>query len=131
MSEVVVQISADEALDASRLTNALDAFAKWSAEAGLGSDSADGPDIMMMTEHSGGQVRRKLIFQTREHAAHHAADGAGADDTDAIEHAPVLRGVAWAGRIARRARAYHAKLGEVQPKASRANMGIGAHTRGL
>lgn len=53
MSEVVVQINADEAIDASRLTKALDAFAKWSAEAGLASDSADAPDIMMMTEHSG------------------------------------------------------------------------------
>jgi hypothetical protein len=69
MSEVVVQINAEEAVDASRLTKALDAFAKWSSEAGLASDSADGPDIMMMTEHSGGQMRRKLIFQTREHAA--------------------------------------------------------------
>ena len=69
MSEVVVQINADEAVDTSRLTKALDAFAKWSAEAGLTSDSADAPDIMMMTEHSGGQMRRKLIFQTREHAA--------------------------------------------------------------
>ena len=69
MSEVVVQINADEAFDASRLTKALDAFAKWSAEAGLSSESADAPDIMMMTEHSGGQMRRKLIFQTREHAA--------------------------------------------------------------
>jgi hypothetical protein len=69
MSEVVVQISADEAVDAARLTKALDAFAKWSADAGLALDSADAPDIMMMTEHSGGQMRRKLIFQTREHAA--------------------------------------------------------------
>ncbi len=69
MSEVVVQINADEAFDASRLTKALDAFAKWSAETGLAPDSADAPDIMMMTEHSGGQMRRKLIFQNREHAA--------------------------------------------------------------
>jgi hypothetical protein len=73
MSEVVVQINADEAVDASRLTKALDAFAKWSAEAGLASTAADAaadaPDIMMITEHSGGQMRRKLIFQTREHAA--------------------------------------------------------------
>lgn len=69
MSEVVVQINAEEAVDAFRLTKALDAFAKWSAEAGLASDSADAPDIMMMTEHSGGQMRRKLIFQNREHAA--------------------------------------------------------------
>lgn len=69
MSEVVVQISADEGRDTARLTNALDAFAKWSAESGLASDDHDAPDIMMMTEHSGGEVRRKLVFQNREHAA--------------------------------------------------------------
>ncbi len=69
MSEVVVQISADESLDAARLTTALDAFAKWSAETGLNPDSPDAPDIMMMTEFSGGAMRRKLVFQTRDHAA--------------------------------------------------------------
>ena len=69
MSEVVVQISADEANDPARLTNALDAFAKWSAETGLTSDSGDAPDIMMMTEYSGGEMRRKLVFQDRAHAA--------------------------------------------------------------
>lgn len=35
MSEVVVQISADESRDSARLTHALDAFAKWSADSGL------------------------------------------------------------------------------------------------
>ena len=69
MSEVVVQISADESQDASRLTKALDAFAKWSAEAGLTAESGDAPDIMMMTEYSGGAMRRKLVFQSRDHAA--------------------------------------------------------------
>jgi hypothetical protein len=69
MSEVVVQISADESRDAARLTNALDAFAKWSAESGLSDDAGDAPDIMMMTEYLGGEVRRKLVFQNRDHAA--------------------------------------------------------------
>jgi hypothetical protein len=27
------------------------------------------PDIMMMTEHTGGEMRRKLVFQDRDHAA--------------------------------------------------------------
>ena len=69
MSEVVVQISGDESQDSARLTNALDAFAKWSAEAGLTANSNDAPDIMMMTEYAGGQMRRKLVFQDRDHAA--------------------------------------------------------------
>lgn len=69
MSEVVVQISADESRDASRLTNALDAFAKWAVESGLSTESGDAPDIMMMTEHVGGEMRRKLVFQDRDHAA--------------------------------------------------------------
>jgi hypothetical protein len=69
MSEVVVQIGADEGRDSARLTHALDAFAKWSAEAGLSGDSSDAPDIMMMTEYSGGEMRRKLVFQNRDHAA--------------------------------------------------------------
>jgi hypothetical protein len=69
MSEVVVQISADESQDSARLSNAIDAFAKWSAEAGLAANSNDAPDIMMMTEYSGGQMRRKLVFQDRDHAA--------------------------------------------------------------
>lgn len=69
MSEVVLQIDAEESGDAARLTNALDAFAKWSSETGLSTDSGDAPDIMMMTEYSGGAMRRKLVFQDREHAA--------------------------------------------------------------
>jgi len=69
MSEVVVQLSADEGLDPSRLTMALDAFAKWSTEAGLTPESADVPGIMMLTEFSGGGMRRKLVFQDRDHAA--------------------------------------------------------------
>jgi hypothetical protein len=69
MSEVVLQISADEGHDAFRLTNALDAFAKWSAETGIANDSGDAPDIMMMTEYSQGAMRRKLVFQDRDHAA--------------------------------------------------------------
>jgi len=69
MSEVVVQIGADEGRDSSRLTNALDAFAKWAVETGLSTDDGDAPDIMMLTEFSGGEMRRKLVFQDREHAA--------------------------------------------------------------
>jgi hypothetical protein len=69
MSEVVVQISADEGRDSSRLTNAIDAFAKWAVESGLWAESGDAPDIMMMTEFSGGEMRRKLVFQDRDHAA--------------------------------------------------------------
>jgi len=69
MSEVVVQISAEEGRDSSRLTNALDAFAKWAVETGLSTDTGDAPDIMMMTEFDGGEMRRKLVFQDREHAA--------------------------------------------------------------
>jgi hypothetical protein len=69
MSEVVLQISADESRDSALLTKALDAFAKWSAEAGLSAETGDAPDIMMMTEYSQGQMRRKLVFQDRDHAA--------------------------------------------------------------
>ncbi len=69
MAEVVVQISAEESRDSSRLTYALDAFAKWSQETGLAAESGDAPDIMMMTEYAGGEMRRKLVFQDRDHAA--------------------------------------------------------------
>lgn len=69
MSEVVVQICGDESRDTSRLSEALDAFAKWSAESGLFIESGDAPDIMMMTEFTGGEMRRKLVFQDRDHAA--------------------------------------------------------------
>ena len=69
MSEVVVQINADESRDSARLTHALDAFAKWSADTGLSSPQGDAPDIMMLTEYAGGEMRRKLVFQNRDHAA--------------------------------------------------------------
>ena len=69
MSEVVLQINADESGDATLLSHALDAFAKWSSDVGLSTDSGDAPDIMMMTEYSGGAMRRKLVFQNRDHAA--------------------------------------------------------------
>lgn len=69
MSEVVVSINDEEGRDSARLTNALDAFAKWTQESGLFGSTDDGLDIMMTTEHSGGQVRRKLVFQNRDHAA--------------------------------------------------------------
>lgn len=69
MSEVVVQISANEGRDSARLTHALDAFARWSVDNDLLNASGDAPDIMMMTEYSAGEVRRKLVFQSRDHAA--------------------------------------------------------------
>jgi hypothetical protein len=69
MSEVVVFIGADEGRDPSRLMQALDAFAKWAAESGLSTESGDAPDIMMKSEYSGGEMRRKLVFQDRQHAA--------------------------------------------------------------
>ncbi|MEZ5937142.1 MAG: hypothetical protein R3C52_02860 [Hyphomonadaceae bacterium] len=68
MSEVVVQIQ-DDGSDPARLADALNAFAKWSEETGQDSRSDEAPDIMMMTEHSGDFIRRKLIFQSRAHAA--------------------------------------------------------------
>jgi hypothetical protein len=69
MSEVIVQLNADEAADSMRLSEALDAFAKWSVESGLLGETGDAPDIMMMTEHTQCGVRRKLVFQDRDHAA--------------------------------------------------------------
>lgn len=69
MSEVIVQINADESRDSARLTHALDAFAKWSADSGLSGVSGDAPDIMMLTECEGGEMRRKLVFQNRAFAA--------------------------------------------------------------
>jgi hypothetical protein len=69
MSEVVVQLNAEETSDSARLSEALDAFAKWCSESGLLGDPNDAPDIMMMTEHTGGGVRRKLVFQDRDQAA--------------------------------------------------------------
>lgn len=69
MSEVVVLIGAEESRDPSRLMQALDAFAKWAAESGLWSESGDAPDIMMKSEMNEGELRRKLVFQNRDHAA--------------------------------------------------------------
>lgn len=69
MSEVVVQISSEEVQDGVVLTKALDAFAKWSEESGFAGVDGDAPDIMMMTERNGLGVRRRLVFQDREHAA--------------------------------------------------------------
>jgi hypothetical protein len=69
MSEVVVIIAAEESRDPSRLMNALDAFAKWASESSVSAESSDAPDIMMKSEFSGGEMRRKLVFQDRDHAA--------------------------------------------------------------
>lgn len=69
MSEVVVMIGVEESRDPSRLMQALDAFAKWAAESGLSSETGDAPDIMMKSEFAGGEMRRKLVFQDRQHAA--------------------------------------------------------------
>jgi hypothetical protein len=69
MSEVVVLIGAEESRDPSGLMKALDAFAKWAAESGLTPDPGDAPEIMMKSEFAGGEMRRKLVFQERDHAA--------------------------------------------------------------
>ena len=49
--------------------DALDAFAKWASESGLSAETSDAPDIMVKSEFSGGEMRRKLVFQHRDHAA--------------------------------------------------------------
>ena len=69
MSEVVVFIGADESRDPSRLMKALDTFAKWAAESGVSAESGDAPDVMMKSEYADGEMRRKLVFQERGHAA--------------------------------------------------------------
>ena len=69
MSEVVVFIGAAESRDPSRLMNAIDAFAVWTSEAGLSGEQSDAPHIMVKSEFSGGEMRRKLVFQDRDHAA--------------------------------------------------------------
>ena len=69
MSEVILVMGADESRDPSRLMKALDAFAKWAAESGASAESKDAPDIMMKSEFAGGEMRRKLVFQDRDHAA--------------------------------------------------------------
>ncbi|MEY2756973.1 MAG: hypothetical protein RIR33_751 [Pseudomonadota bacterium] len=69
MSEVVLLMGPEESRDPSRLMEALDAFAKWASETGLWGEAADAPDIMVKSEFAGGQMRRKLVFQDRDHAA--------------------------------------------------------------
>lgn len=69
MSEVVVVMGTEESRDPSRLMDALDAFAKWASESGLYGDTGDAPGIMVKSEFSGGEMRRKLVFQDRDHAA--------------------------------------------------------------
>ncbi len=69
MSEVVVLIGAEESRDPSGLMKALDAFATWASESGLSADSCDAPQVMMKSEFAGGEMRRKLVFQERDHAA--------------------------------------------------------------
>lgn len=69
MSEVVVLIGAEENRDPSRLMDAVDAFAKWASESGLSGESGDAPHIMVKSEFSDGEMRRKLVFQHRDHAA--------------------------------------------------------------
>ena len=69
MSEVVVFIGPEESRDPSRLMNALDAFAKWASESGPSAETGDAPDVMMKSEFADGEMRRKLVFQNRDHAA--------------------------------------------------------------
>lgn len=69
MTEVVVRIGGGDQADPIRLFQAVDAFARWSRDAGLIGDDGDAPDIMMLTERTGEEVRRRLVFQDREHAA--------------------------------------------------------------
>ncbi len=69
MSEVVVQIKAEQTGEILRLSSALDAFAKWIMEAGAENDSAEPPHIMMMADHAVGDNGRRLVFQDRGQAA--------------------------------------------------------------
>jgi hypothetical protein len=69
MSEIVVVMGTVENCDSSRLMDALDAFAKWASGSGLSGENGDAPDIMVKSEISDGVMRRKLVFQDREHAA--------------------------------------------------------------
>jgi hypothetical protein len=69
MAEVVVRIGGIDSGETTRLSQAVDAFAHWSREAGLVGDGGDAPDIMMLTERTGEEVLRRLVFQDREHAA--------------------------------------------------------------
>ena len=69
MSEVVVQIKAEETGEVLRLSSALDAFTKWIMENDSPADSADPPHIMMMADHAVGDCGRRLVFQDRNQAA--------------------------------------------------------------
>lgn len=69
MSEVVVQIRANQTDDVLSLSNALDAFTKWIMENDHESEDADPPHIMMMADHAGGDCARRLVFQDRGQAA--------------------------------------------------------------
>lgn len=69
MTEVVVQIKAEQNGEILRLSSALDAFTKWIIENGDESDSGDPPHIMMMADHAVGDCGRKLVFQDRSQAA--------------------------------------------------------------
>ena len=69
MTEVVVRIGGGDQGDPNLLFQAVDAFARWSRDAGLIGDDGDAPDIMMLTERTGEEVLRRLVFQDREHAA--------------------------------------------------------------
>ncbi len=69
MTEVVVQIKAEQTDEVLGLSNALDAFAKWIMENDDESNSADPPHIMMMANHASGDAGRRLVFQDRGQAA--------------------------------------------------------------
>lgn len=69
MSEVVVQIKANQTDDVLSLSNALDAFTKWIMENDRESDEAEPPHIMMMADHAVGDHARRLVFQDRGQAA--------------------------------------------------------------
>ncbi len=69
MTKVVVKLEGEAAGDGVRLAIALDAFAKWCEETIDCADSSQALDFMMTTEHTGAEVRRKITFHDRSHAA--------------------------------------------------------------
>lgn len=69
MTEVVVQIKAEQTDDVLNLSNALDAFTKWIMESDDDNDSGEPPHIMMMADHAAGESARRLVFQDRGQAA--------------------------------------------------------------
>ena len=69
MTEVVVQIKAEQNGEILRLSSALDAFTKWIIENGDESESSESPHIMMMADHAVGDCGRRLVFQDRSQAA--------------------------------------------------------------